>query len=258
MNKHAATLIEAALAGHLKKADLDPMLLWGLLGAGVGAGTSALKTMTGEQPVDGAALRALRAGVLGAGLGTAGAGGLKLMGVNPRLPHVVDSRKTEKTPVSSSVGVGMLGAGALGAAGALDRERAANRTLSANADVLRRGGAEAKATLEDELGQKVRSFAPRDAQGNVKSTSPSLLRRLLGYNRTGHNLGLRVQQLAEQAGATGQAARALDAEKLMHALRTKGNVARPTGLGRMPLKQILAGGGVVGLAHYLANRRKEK
>ena len=92
---HAATLIEAALLGHIKKADLDPALLWGLLGGAAGAGASAVKTVSGEQPVQGAGLRALRAGLLGAGVGAAGAGGLKMLGVNPKVPKLIQAKKVE-------------------------------------------------------------------------------------------------------------------------------------------------------------------
>lgn len=265
MNKHAELLIEAALAGHIKKADLDPMILFGLLGGAAGAGTSAVKTMTGDQPTEGAGLRALRAGLMGAGLGAAGAGGLKMMGVNPTLPKLVEAKKEKGSPASASVGVGLLGAGAVGGAGALDRARARNRTMSANADVLQAGraldltdpaneaAAKELADLKKQLGGAPEQMLP--AEGGVrKALDPKLMDRLKGFNRHGLNLNAALAQQLAEANQQGQAAKALKLEKLIKALRTKGNQARPGWTGRMGGKGILAAGAGAGLLHYMLNR----
>jgi hypothetical protein len=259
VNKYAELLLEAALLGHIKKADLDPMILFGLLGGAAGAGTSALKTMTGEQPQQGAGVRALRAGVLGAGLGAAGAGGLKMMGVNPKLPKIIDTKKDKNVPASASVGVGLLGAGALGAAGKVDRSRAANRTLSANADVLQGvgpGPVSEATTRAEQLRKELPGASALPLR--VQTGKPGLLRQVMGMNEHGHNLEKTLlEHLQAQRGA-GNAAKTLELERLLKSLRTTGpHVARSGSLGRLGLKGLLGGGAATGLVHYMLNRDKK-
>lgn len=248
MIKHASTLIEGALLGTIKKADLDPMLVWGLLGGAAGLGSSLYRTAAGDTPAQGAGSRALMAGLTGAGLGAATAGGLQALGVNPKLPKLITDKKDRPAPISSSLGVGALGAGALAGAGALDRARARNRTLSANVDEFIAD----PSSLDRHKDIKPHVGAMPAAPGNKPLT---LLSRLRGLNQPGQNYEARLQQMVKSHTQLGNAAKALQAEKLLQALRTKGQVARPGRLGKMPARLIAAGGGAAALAHYLLNRK---
>jgi hypothetical protein len=259
-------IIHAALVKYAAGSSFDlgrlldnPIVGYGLAGAGIGAGASLYNTLK-RRPDErkGAIRRLLTALATGGAIGSAGAAGLSATGLNlPSIreaPHLLTVEpKGEPNDAARSIGVGALGAGTLAGASGLKNvqiRRQALRDALTNPQQLEKlvaphvGTPGKRGVIPPEL-QAFRTDTADVGQRVTRDGASSALKHIR-------------ETLIPGARAAGEGARAGAWEEV---LRSAGGDAAESAIKHSPLARLirspaalaLAGLGV-GSAHYLANR----
>lgn len=119
-----AQLIEGALSGAIKVADIDPSLQWGALGAGIGGAGGLVKSLASGGSLKDILKQTLGGAALGGGVGLSGAAGAKILGAQPpKLTGILEPKKEYKGDFGSAAGTGILGAGGLLAGAGIEEKR---------------------------------------------------------------------------------------------------------------------------------------
>lgn len=123
-------LLENLVAGTVKVADVDPSLQWGMVGAGVGAGGSMLRSIASGESLRETLRRAAVTGALGAAAGTGISAGTRLLGYKSVTPkETLHPAKRYEPTAAGAIGLGAAGAGGLGALSEIRQEHLRNRSV---------------------------------------------------------------------------------------------------------------------------------
>jgi len=258
--------IAAVAEGHIKQADIDPIVQWGLLGGGAGAGASLLRTALGggDDDTEGSWLaRALKAGLLGAGVGAGITGGARLFGAQPK--DVAETLKPkEDVPVSPSVGLGVggaaVGAGATAANAMRSAQRGVTGLLTEREVPALPGDTKSPRleplTLPGAEGKPLTAHGARQAQQRAlrfAGLANAKLNPITGKSELGNRVKAIIERMSRGGGQS-----APGANKLLEVIQHRMSLPQVLkGRGVLPIS-LISGLGAGGLHYLLQNMKADK
>jgi hypothetical protein len=254
---------------------VDPSLQWGLLGAGVGAGGSALKSLARGDDIHTLLRRAALTGILGAGLGGGVSAGTRLLGYKPVTPNqAVTPKKTFEPSASGAVGLGIAGATGLGALSEVRRDHLRNQSVGdffygGDAKSLHEGDLKTVPAEHKTIDAFLKNFRKtqhvKGKQAPITS-HPGFLQRLRGDTNYSHGGMKALEDAITKHQAAGKAPEAVHLKGLLEKLH-QGDKVMDTFKGvrrpyidpllekvspRNPMG-LLGAAGVLGLGHLAAS-----